>query len=521
MRIFSNPARKVVTSLLSLLAFVCLPLLVQHPVKAQSRDRSVEQDRQPEGNPDRVLKPRDVTAVAAFILLQEFLPAGSHLGSGYRDQNDQIRVIRSYAVMKGIPVPPASVTDPDAWRPAVDSLRKLGYVIAYADRSPHSSDQKIVLDIGRADMGQIEAGCYRAQKQGWIKILNLIREPKQGIHVELNITERGMYRLGARQSVPVRTDADSEAPVSDDATQQLDKQVMQRLTIDHERSIGNPERQIMIDLSRQELLDPINDFDRINQINEDIKRHRGEIEENKKNEQKQSLLVQLQDAEREGRSDDAVRVAGLLAQNYQEPNVLAQVRIRSLLAAATSALIESGCDKCKEADKLVSNALEISANDEEAKRIKNEVDICLNRCNTRLIARIVLAVLVVGGIGVALYFSFRPKGWLLEVVDGPGTGEMFAVDKERVVIGAVPTEEGAEDGADIVISDPEHRISRVHCVLRQRGRSVYLKDKSKNGTSINTKPVAKDTYVKLRNGDEIELADAVVLLLRPGEGKRK
>jgi len=56
----------------------------------------------------------------------------------------------------------------------------------------------------------------------------------------------------------------------------------------------------------------------------------------------------------------------------------------------------------------------------------------------------------------------------------------------------------------------------VHCVLRQHGRRVYLKDMSRNGTKINAIEIEGNRYVKLCNGDEISLADEAVLLLKYG-----
>jgi|SoiMetStandDraft_5_1073268.scaffolds.fasta_scaffold07505_1 Uncharacterized conserved protein, contains FHA domain len=481
-----------------------------------------EQDKHP--TPDsnnQVVRKEDVDVYAAFILLQDYLPVGSHLGSGYRTQEDQISVIRSFAMANNIQVPSPGVTDPNAWRPVAGELRKMGYKIADPDRTPHSSNQRIVLDIGRADLGKIQAACYGAERDGLIEITNLIYEKKnQAIHVELNITARGIYQLGMRQPLLSGRSSESQSPQTGESAGQGDeerRQLMRELVTKHERNKGDPEKQIDFDEQRKQLLDPLN-IDQIQKLDAEIEAHRREIAENKKNETKQSLIDEVRNAQQENRLQDAEQAAQRLVKAFPEEQPwLDQIKIRTLLDGAINALVTADCSSCETAGVLVGDALKLSAGDEKAQRIKGEVDNCISQCKTRRIALIVLSVLLLVGLIVGLYFWLRPKSWVLEVVDGPGTGQVFAVNKDKLIIGALgPGEDDDGDAADIVISDSNRKISRVHCVLRQHGRRVYLKDMSRNGTKINIIEIEPNRYVRLRNGDEISLADEAVLLLKHG-----
>ncbi len=482
-----------------------------------------EQDKHP--TPDsnnQVVRKEDVDVYAAFILLQDYLPVGSHLGSGYRTQEDQISVIRSFAQANNIQVPSPGVTDPNAWRLVAAELRKLGYKIADPDKTPHSSNQRIVLDIGRADLAKIQAACYGAERDGLIEITNLIYESRnRAIHVELNITSRGIYQLGMRQPLLSGRSSDPQSAQPVESPSQGDdeerRQLMRELISKHERNQGDPEKQIDFDEQRKALLDPLN-IDQIQKLDVEIEAHRKEIAENKKNETKQSLIAEVRVALQENRLQDAEQAAQRLVKaSPEEQPWLDQIKIRTLLNGAIDALVTADCNSCETANTLVSDALKISAGDEKAQRIKGEVDGCISKCRTRRIALIVLSVLLVAGSIVVLYFWLRPKGWVLEGVDGPCTGQVFALDKDRLIIGAVAGgEDSNSDAADIVISDSNHKISRVHCVLRLHGRRIYLKDMSRNGTKINTTGIESNNYVRLRNGDEISLADEAVLLLKHG-----
>lgn len=111
-----------------------------------------------------------------------------------------------------------------------------------------------------------------------------------------------------------------------------------------------------------------------------------------------------------------------------------------------------------------------------------------------------------GGI-YALYrlLKSKPKTLVLEMIEGPQPGEVYALERDTVVVGASPTD------ADVVVVDMGRRISRKHCEINRRARRYYLVDTSTNGTRINGKDIPQGTPVKLKRGDLIGLADDIVL----------
>lgn len=76
-----------------------------------------------------------------------------------------------------------------------------------------------------------------------------------------------------------------------------------------------------------------------------------------------------------------------------------------------------------------------------------------------------------------------PEGMRLSVaiLDGPGAGNVYRVDKPRIVIGRA--------GADLVIEDDE--ASRQHALLEIRETAITLSDlKSKNGTTFDGEKIS-------------------------------
>ena len=102
------------------------------------------------------------------------------------------------------------------------------------------------------------------------------------------------------------------------------------------------------------------------------------------------------------------------------------------------------------------------------------------------------------------------KGVYVQVVDGVGRGKLARVQGEVFRIGA---SEGADDSErnDLVISDSLASVSRHHCSIIKKGRDYYLIDSSRNGTRLNTRVLARGDDRRLRDGDEISLADVSIL----------
>jgi hypothetical protein len=104
-------------------------------------------------------------------------------------------------------------------------------------------------------------------------------------------------------------------------------------------------------------------------------------------------------------------------------------------------------------------------------------------------------------------FRTRARGAVLEMLEGPQPGERVRIDREVFVLGA------AQD-ADWSIPDPARRISRRHCEISRSGRRYFVTDTSTNGTRVNGEFTTSGEPVLLRRGDQIALADDVILKFR-------
>jgi FHA domain len=109
---------------------------------------------------------------------------------------------------------------------------------------------------------------------------------------------------------------------------------------------------------------------------------------------------------------------------------------------------------------------------------------------------------------VALVIYLLKKERLLEVVQGPQSGDRFKLekDKETVSIGAL--------GVDWVITDPLRKISRHHCDVVRSKRRYFVIDVSSNGTLINGRLIERGQPILLKRGDRIGLSDEVTVVFR-------
>lgn len=88
--------------------------------------------------------------------------------------------------------------------------------------------------------------------------------------------------------------------------------------------------------------------------------------------------------------------------------------------------------------------------------------------------------------------------FVLAIVSGPASGEVFRLMQPRVVIG--------RKGADIPLNDPE--ISRHHCLLEIRDRFINLKDlNSTNGTFYDEERVRA---AMLQDGSEFRIGESLI-----------
>jgi pSer/pThr/pTyr-binding forkhead associated (FHA) protein len=112
---------------------------------------------------------------------------------------------------------------------------------------------------------------------------------------------------------------------------------------------------------------------------------------------------------------------------------------------------------------------------------------------------IALAGLVVAAI--AAWFALRPRALAkLTLKEGREIGLDFPIFGKSTTI-------GSEEGQTVVISHP--RVSRLHADLDFEDGQFVLRDRSKQGTTVNGQPVTETT---LRSGDLIRLAESVELI---------
>ena len=99
---------------------------------------------------------------------------------------------------------------------------------------------------------------------------------------------------------------------------------------------------------------------------------------------------------------------------------------------------------------------------------------------------------------------------LVKVVDGIGRGKLLPINGDVFRIGAAASDK-PEEHNDLVISDAGAVVSRFHCSIIRRGKDFYIVDSSLNGTALNDKPLERGEHRKLRDGDDVTIADVARL----------
>ncbi len=153
-------------------------------------------------------------------------------------------------------------------------------------------------------------------------------------------------------------------------------------------------------------------------------------------------------------------------------------------------------------------ALALDPNDPEAKALLARIQSDVQTRRAKLIALIVVAAALAAGLIVFLFLKLRRRDAMLEMIEGPEPGAQFPLVQETTTFGSLESE------VDYAIYDPSRRISRRHCSVVRTGKHYFLSDHSTNGTLVNGHPIPKGQPVLLHRGDQIALADDVVLRLR-------
>jgi FHA domain-containing protein len=500
------------SSFTAIFVFICLlftvVMIAQVDAKQTKEEKKEQKKNEESGN---VVDKDNVPVYVAFTLLVECcLPNGTRLTSGFRAAHDQLSVIRHYAEVEGIKVPANMRVDkPETWRPVVAELRKRNYIIADPDKTPHSSEDLIVFDLAGPNQGAIESAVRRAKDKGLVKIERIIREgPRQAVHVELELTQRGLQELSLRQSSSTANGAN--ASLNEDK-----KEGLRRLLELHDQAKGNPVRQIALDNLMIDFLDPT-DLASRNRLQEEIKGHEGDLEKIAQDKDKKAIYDQINAAERNDQLEDALKIAKDGSSRYPEfQDLVSKLKARLNVSIAKEILFRRNCDEAATAKDSLIQARQLDSSNQLVSRLETEVNSWSSRCSSVGYFWIAFTILAIAGLLVALYFFLRPGAWELKCVDGPCKGETFALDGPEILIGAVDGE------ADIVISDRKRMISRRHCLIWQEKRDFYIIDESVNGTFVNGQAVSKENGQLLRNRNEISLAGAATLIFQRSAGRRR
>ncbi|HMB26890.1 MAG TPA: FHA domain-containing protein, partial [Blastocatellia bacterium] len=463
-------------------------------------------DQKQEGG--SVVEKDDLPVILAFTLLVECcLPNGTRLTSGFRTANDQLAVIRHYAQAEGLQFPANMRVDkPETWRLTLAKLRERGYVIADPDKTPHSSEDLIVFDLAGADQNAIEAAVRRAERdKGLVKIERIIREgPRQAVHVELSLTQRGLQELNLRRAASA-----TEAPQGNSEGKKAGLRNLQDL---HDRAKDNPARQIDLDYLMLDFLDPADFADRA-RLKDEIKTHEQELDKIKQDGVKKVIYDKINAAERNDQLEEALQIARKGSSQFPELQGMAS-RFEAMVKInfAKEIFFTRNCEEAETARESLAQARQIDSSNQLAARLEKEINSWSSRCSSSIYFWIAFAILAVAGALAALYFFFRPGYWELKCVDGPCKGETYSLDAPEILIGAVQGE------ADVVIDDRKRRISRRHCLIWREKRDFYIIDESANGTFVNGQPVSKESGQLLRNKSEISLAGAATLIFQRSAG---
>jgi FHA domain len=484
--------------LIALFVSICIPSTVAARAGAQSG----KEQKQESGN---IIEKDNVPVYVAFTLLVECcLPNGTRLTSGFRAASDQLSVIRHYAQAEGIPIPAnMRVEKPETWRPILAELRKRKYTIADPDKTPHSSNDLIVFDLAGPNQSAIEAAVRKAEKErGLVRIERIIREgPRQAVHVELSLTQRGLQELSLGRPT---------AGPNDDK-----KEGMRRLLGLHDQAKGNPTRQIALDNLMIDILDPT-DLAARGRLQEEIKAHEQELDKIAQDATKKSILDQINTAERDGDLKEALKIAKDGSNQFSEFQGLAsRFEVLLKISIAKEIFFARNCEEAETAKETLAQARQTDTSNQLALRLEKEINSWASRCSSSPYFWIAFILLALTGLLFGLYFFLRPGYWELKCVDGPCKGETFLLEGPEILIGAVDGE------ADIVINDRKRLISRRHCLIWQEKRDFYIIDESVNGTFVNGQPVSKENGQLLRNKTEISLAGAATLVFQRSAGKRR
>jgi hypothetical protein len=186
-------------------------------------------------------------------------------------------------------------------------------------------------------------------------------------------------------------------------------------------------------------------------------------------------------------------------------------RRTSFLQQAQDELLRGNLNSAR--DRL-NDAHRLGANGPDVDRLHSLI---LSRLRNRLLLRAGLSAAGVLALATTLIILRRRRGKAatayLVALDGVDKGKRYLLNQEVTHIGGV-----AMDGAkknEVLVRDPDRKVSRFHCEVHKRGSHCYLIDlDSSNGTYLRKRPLPAGVAAKLRDGDQFTLARAAAFELR-------
>lgn len=466
----------------------------------------------------------------SFTILQEFLPPGTRMTSGYRSPEKQLDLIMRMAKSKGVPTPDhPSVADESSWRGPLMALRAKGFIIASPTNTPHATEED-VFDMSGAELNAIQDGCRQAEKAGKLKFKRILFEVQNNaVHVEIeSIDPKALNVLGRRRTGSSGSSSSGDTTATANLSPAEQKQKMLQQLQDMHDGEPDPLKKIDYDKSRKNLMDPATDSDKISAIDAEIMEHQKEAQQLGADAGKREAIEDMSRALREDRYDDAEKAAQFLERKYPNTKeaqaMLAQIKTRRLILGAIKALDSDDCGECDKAGEMIDKALQLSPNHAGARIIREDIDACQKRCRTRRLPIIILVAFLLSVAIAGGWYLFsrsgkwftrtaaRSEGMVLQGTAGQCVGHTYILDKPEIVIGSKGPPAGV---ADIVITDAEGKISRRHCTVANNGRQFFVMDESTNGTFVNDQPIGKNIWIEIHSGDRISLAAKAALMLRP------
>jgi len=157
------------------------------------------------------------------------------------------------------------------------------------------------------------------------------------------------------------------------------------------------------------------------------------------------------------------------------------------------------------AEKALNAAERIAPDNPQVQALRSR----LNYANQRRSSILALGAAGLGTGCIALlawiFAARRRRDPYIEVVSGLDKGKRFNVDKELIMVGAIPEDGGAKN--DIVLRDAERMISRFHAQFHYKEGKLYIVDtNSYNGTFVDKKRLEPGKPVPLKGGSRVTFA---------------